>query len=239
MTLGFEDLVCTDDFACGVVLAEALSVAPAAAPLSAALSELVARRAGQSLDVAEEARRQACRNMLRHGAFKPTGRSKPASEYLLKVARQGELPRINGPVDANNLVSLDAMVPISVWDLDRSGSERFVLCRGSAEQHYVFNQAGQQLDLSDLICGAALEPDGSCRPIVTPIKDSMATKIAPDTTRAAALIYFPLSAGGVELLSQLTARLAYWLGSCGPAARARWGLLLPAGQLGLAQMEWI
>src|SRR5579864_1122080 len=31
--------------------------------------------------------RDAVRALLRHGGFKPTGRSKPASEYLLKAVR--------------------------------------------------------------------------------------------------------------------------------------------------------
>src|SRR5437660_929361 len=43
-----------------------------------------------SLDAAaplrsEDSVREAVRNLLRHGGFKPTGRSKPASEYLINV----------------------------------------------------------------------------------------------------------------------------------------------------------
>src|SRR6266550_3991359 len=49
--------------------------------------------------------REAVRALLRHGGFKPTGRSKPASEYLIKAAREGLRP-INLAVDACNAVSL-------------------------------------------------------------------------------------------------------------------------------------
>src|SRR4051812_36318143 len=43
--------------------------------------------------------REAVRNLLRHGGFKPTGRSKPASEYLLKAVRDKQLASINLAVD--------------------------------------------------------------------------------------------------------------------------------------------
>ena len=39
--------------------------------------------------------RSAVRDLLRHGGFKPTGRSKPASEYLLRAAREERLTSIN------------------------------------------------------------------------------------------------------------------------------------------------
>src|SRR5580658_9891691 len=57
--------------------------------------------------------RQAVRQLLRHGGFKPTGRSKPASEYLLKAVREGLLSSINLAVDACNAASLHSGLPIS------------------------------------------------------------------------------------------------------------------------------
>src|SRR5262245_38786006 len=60
--------------------------------------------------------REAVRDLLRHGGFKPTGRSKPASEYLLKAVRDGLLTSINLAVDACNVVSLHSGLPISVVD---------------------------------------------------------------------------------------------------------------------------
>jgi len=64
--------------------------------------------------------REAVRALLRQGGFKPTGRSKPASEYLLKAVRENLLSSINVAVDACNIVSLHSGLPISVVDLDRT-----------------------------------------------------------------------------------------------------------------------
>src|SRR4051794_36707890 len=64
--------------------------------------------------------REAVRNLLRHGGFKPTGRSKPASEYLLKAVADGQLTPINLAVDVCNAVSLHSGLPVSVIDLDRA-----------------------------------------------------------------------------------------------------------------------
>src|SRR5215471_3657103 len=68
----------------------------------------------------EDAVREAVRALLRHGGFKPTGRSKPASEYLLRAVREGQLAPINAAVDACNVVSLHSGLPVSVVDLDRA-----------------------------------------------------------------------------------------------------------------------
>src|ERR1700716_1192244 len=66
----------------------------------------------------DDAVREAVRRLLRHGGFKPTGRSKPASEYLVKAVAEGRLTSINVAVDACNVVSLHSGLPISVVDLD-------------------------------------------------------------------------------------------------------------------------
>ena len=44
------------------------------------------------------ARRASVRDMLRFGAYKPTGRGKPASEYLLNAAAEGHFPFISAAV---------------------------------------------------------------------------------------------------------------------------------------------
>src|SRR5512143_2143668 len=50
--------------------------------------------------------RTAIRELLRHGGYKPTGRGKPASEYLVRAAAEGKLVPINAAVDLGNVVSL-------------------------------------------------------------------------------------------------------------------------------------
>src|SRR5438067_5075988 len=68
----------------------------------------------------DDAVREAVRALLRQAGFKPTGRSKPASEYLIKAVRERLLSPINPAVDVCNVVSLHSGLPISVIDLDRA-----------------------------------------------------------------------------------------------------------------------
>src|SRR5439155_2801681 len=83
--------------------------------------ELIALLAeGASAPLAsDDSVREAVRSLLRQGGFKPTGRSKPASEYLIKAVGDKKLSSINLAVDACNAVSLHSGLPISVVDLDR------------------------------------------------------------------------------------------------------------------------
>src|SRR5262245_16803593 len=50
--------------------------------------------------------RAEIRQLLRHGGFKPAGRSKPASEYLHAAHAERRFPTINAAVDACNVASL-------------------------------------------------------------------------------------------------------------------------------------
>src|SRR5271155_1948310 len=66
---------------------------------------------GSAPDVAaplrsDDAVRAAVRDLLRHGGYKPTGRGKPSSEYLIRAVAEGALGAINAAVDACNAVSL-------------------------------------------------------------------------------------------------------------------------------------
>ena len=127
--------------------------------------------------------RRAVRDLLRHGGFKPTGRSKPASEYLIKAANQGTLSSINVAVDACNAVSLHSGLPISVVDLDRARSP-FRVGIASTGASYVFNQSGQTIDLGGLVC--LFDADGPC---ATAVKDAQRTKTRPETNRTLSLIW--------------------------------------------------
>jgi DNA/RNA-binding domain of Phe-tRNA-synthetase-like protein len=173
--------------------------------------------------------------MLRNGVYKPTGRGKPASEYLLRVAKDdvGSFPRINGPVDTNNLVSLRYCVPISVWDRDLARTDEYEFRLGYADESYVFNPTGQTLALRDLMCGCGLYAERGSMPIVTPIKDSLATKLTNASTRLAACIYYPLSAGSSEHLTEVVQELLRWLLTCGPECTGNAGVCLPGQTLQL------
>lgn len=132
---------------------------------------------------ADDAVREVVRALLRHGGFKPTGRSKPASEYLLKAAREKTLGPINPAVDACNAVSLHSGLPISVVDLARA-TEPFRVAVAPAGAAYVFNASGQSIDLGGLLC--LFDTAGPC---ANAVKDAQRTKTDAATRRTLSLIW--------------------------------------------------
>lgn len=134
-----------------------------------------------------DAIRAAVRDLLRHGGFKPTGRSKPASEYLIRAATDGALGAINPLVDVCNAVSLHSGLPISVVDPDRTeGDEAEGLRIAIAPKgtSYVFNSAGQELDLGGLV--ALADRAGFC---ANAVKDAQRTKTRDETRRALIVVW--------------------------------------------------
>lgn len=142
--------------------------------------------------------RAAVRDLLRHGGYKPTGRGKPASEYLLRAASDGTLSSINPAVDVCNAVSLHSGLPISVIDLDRARGP-FQIAIAPAGASYVFNPSGQVIDLEGLLC--LFDADGPC---ATPVKDSQRTKTHPGTTRTLSIVW------GTQSLGDRTERTVQW-----------------------------
>jgi DNA/RNA-binding domain of Phe-tRNA-synthetase-like protein len=127
--------------------------------------------------------REAVRALLRHGGFKPTGRSKPASEYLLRASGEGTLASINLAVDACNIVSLHSGLPISVVDLGRATAPfRVGLAPDGAS--YVFNASGQAIDVGGLLC--LFDAEGPC---ANAVKDAQRTKTTPETTRTLSIVW--------------------------------------------------
>lgn len=131
----------------------------------------------------DESTRAGVRDMLRAGGYKPTGRGKPASEYLVRAATEGTLLSINAAVDACNAVSLHSGLPISLIDVDRATPPLSVriASEGSA---YVFNAAGQEIDVAGLLC--VHYADGPC---ANAVKDSQRTKTSADTTATLSIIW--------------------------------------------------
>jgi DNA/RNA-binding domain of Phe-tRNA-synthetase-like protein len=127
--------------------------------------------------------RETVRALLRQGGFKPTGRSKPASEYLRRAVREGVLSSINLAVDACNIVSLHSGLPISVVDLDRARPP-FRVGIAPAGASYVFNASGQSIDLEGLLC--LFDADGPCG---NAVKDAQRTKTDAQTTGTLSLIW--------------------------------------------------
>ena len=158
--------------------------------------------------VPEEVRRRV-RLLLRHGKYRPSGRGKPASEFLLRAALGDTFPLINGPVDVNNAISLRSGLPGSLFDADLTGPELLVR-RGRVGEAYVFNPSGQTIDLEDLLLVCRRTADG-WEPCGNPVKDSMATKIGETTRSILAVLYAPADepedavAGWAERYAELLA----------------------------------
>ena len=126
-----------------------------------------------------EAIRQAVRDLLRHGGYKPTGRGKPASEYLVNA----QLSSINLAVDACNAVSLHSGLPISVVDFDKLEPPLSVSI-SSEDESYVFNAAGQEIRVRGLLC--LRDAQGPC---ANAVKDSQRTKTSSATRHTLSLVW--------------------------------------------------
>lgn len=142
--------------------------------------------------------RAAVRDLLRHGGYKPTGRGKPASEYLIRAASEGALSPINAAVDACNAVSLHSGLPISVVDLDRARPP-FRVAIAPEGARYVFNASGQEIDVAGLLC--LFDAEGPC---ANAVKDSQRTKTHAGTTRTLSVVW------GAKALGDRTARATAW-----------------------------
>lgn len=131
--------------------------------------------------------RQAVRDLLRHTGFRPRGRNKPASEYLIKAIEKGWFSPtrgINLAVDACNAVSLHSGLPISVVDLDRVRGDALRIATCPQGTRYVFNPSGQEIDASHLI--ALWDEEGPC---ANAVKDAQRTKTSEETTRTLSVIW--------------------------------------------------
>lgn len=146
------------------------------------LTQLLRIDAAAPVERTEELR-TAVRDMLRHGGYKPTGRGKPASEYLVRAGEENALRSINLAVDSCNVVSLHSGLPISVVDVDRAVPP-FRIAIASVGEKYVFNPAGQEIDLSGLVC--LFDAEGPCG---NAVKDSQRTKTSDETRRTLTVIW--------------------------------------------------
>lgn len=142
--------------------------------------------------------RKAVRNVLRHHGYKPTGRGKPASEYLIRAAGEGALSSINPAVDACNVVSLHSGLPISVIDLDRADPPVSIVVADPGAE-YVFNPAGQVIRIGGLPC--IRDAAGPC---ANAVKDAQRTKTDGATTRTLSVVW------GTRELPGRTERAVAW-----------------------------
>jgi len=208
ITLSIDPSIEAGRLRAALVWASGLPGSPATSAPSAWLSELLARvRSSGEAFLAPE-RKAAVRNMLRHGKYKPAGRAKPSSEYLLAAALEGDalegeapmggFPLVNGPVDANNAASLAWGYPASIFDTAKCGRD-LLLRWGQPGESYVFNLSGQVIDLEDLLVACRRRADGTWEACGNPVKDAMATKVFEDCREVAAVVYAPAADPRAEL----------------------------------------
>jgi DNA/RNA-binding domain of Phe-tRNA-synthetase-like protein len=146
------------------------------------LAELLRLEAPAPLQRDEKVR-ASIRDLLRHGGYKPTGRGKPASEYLVRAATEGALGSINLAVDACNTVSLHSGLPISVVDIDLAAPPFRIGIPGPG-QVYVFNASGQAIDVEGLLC--LHDSQGPC---ANAVKDAQRTKTTEATRRTLSVVW--------------------------------------------------
>jgi DNA/RNA-binding domain of Phe-tRNA-synthetase-like protein len=131
----------------------------------------------------DEGLRAAVRDLLRQRGYRPTGRGKPSSEYLVAAAADGRLGSINAVVDAGNAVSLHSGLPISIVDADRAAAPLH-LAVAAAGSTYVFNASGQEIDVAGLPC--LFDAGGPC---ANAVKDAQRTKTGAATRRILAVVW--------------------------------------------------
>jgi DNA/RNA-binding domain of Phe-tRNA-synthetase-like protein len=188
----------------GVVEALGVRMAPAPDGLRDGLDVLLRHRAEQASFPPPELK-DGIRALLRSGGYKPSGRGKPASEYLAAAARKGSFPRISNAVDAANRYSLLTGLPISLLDLDAAleGTTGLVIRHGAPHERYVFNASGQEIDVAGLLCVA--REDGGA--VGNAVKDSLATRTSEDTRNLLGVIWCSVDVAPVDVVERMAAQL--------------------------------
>ncbi|TVQ05093.1 MAG: hypothetical protein EA359_04135 [Balneolaceae bacterium] len=170
------------------------------------LAEILETREKPLTEIEDQFRKN-CRDMLRTVSYKPTGRGKPASEYLHREAAEGRFPRINTVVDINNYISLKYLVPISLWDLDKADTDTYIFRTGNEDEEFIFNQNGQVIRLNGLATGFAVTA-GREIPVITPVKDSQKTKTSIESKNIGVAIYYPADWEGFPTIGEITEEFA-------------------------------
>jgi hypothetical protein len=126
------------------------------------------------------------RDLLRTNGFSPSGRNKPAHEYLDKAIEKGwftESSGINAAVDVCNVISLHSKLPISVLDKSKISPPLLLRCC-DAGTVYPFNPSGQLLK-----AGGLLSLHDAKGPTASPVKDAQRSKTDKNTTDTLSIIW--------------------------------------------------
>ncbi|MCD6118486.1 hypothetical protein J7K50_01465 [bacterium] len=172
----------------GIVRAKGVTVAESTPSFRTRVDELVNSVLTQEKILPDEVRSKV-RHMMKLGGFSPSGRNRPASEFILReIAKNRSFKYINNVVDINNYMSAKVRLPMSIFDAGRINGA-LVIRIGNPGEGYVFNNEGHVIDVKKLIVCCEEQHDYTSIPFGSPVKDSMHTKVFPGCTDVLAVIY--------------------------------------------------
>jgi len=205
MTIRIDKQIDDKRLVLGVVEVQNGTVHPSSPALHSIADQLTQKLVSPDWELPAE-RRTAIRQLLKIGGFSPTGRNKPAHEFLIRdLKERGSFNYINNVVDVNNVVSLESLLPISVFDVAKLGDSLIVRI-GEQGEGYIFNPSGQVLDVKRcIVCCRGTAPG---EPVGTPVKDSMATKIFEGASHYVGVIYASADADRRSAIKQHIQRFA-------------------------------
>lgn len=184
----------------GIVEASGIKVKPSSEKYLNQISKDIAPQLKEDF-IYPDQMQKGIRGLLKAYGFHPSGRNRPASEFLFKdLINRREFNAINNVVDINNHLSLKYHLPISVLDLDKTGSSLCVRI-GLENEEYVFNREGQVLSLKKLLLVARHGEDRSA--VGSPIKDSQATKVFAETQKVIVFVYSSINITPIETMNSL------------------------------------
>lgn len=160
------------------------------------------------------------RSVLKSYGFHPSGRNRPASEFLVKdLQARGCFNPINNAVDINNHLSLLSHLPISILDRAKTG-DHLCIRTGTDQEKYIFNKEGHELTLKNLLIIASGEHQNT--PFGSPVKDSQSTKIFQETKSLVGIIYTSANVSPYDDLKTLLGRFAELLAAETQAENIDW-----------------
>ncbi|MFZ2956575.1 MAG: phenylalanine--tRNA ligase beta subunit-related protein [Candidatus Ozemobacteraceae bacterium] len=206
----------------GLIEADGVCVLPSRAAYVQKISEEIAHIL-QPGWVYPDSLQKGIRSLLKAYGFHPSGRNRPASEFLVKdLQGRGSFNSINNVVDINNHVSLISHLPISIFDRQKTGNQLMIRVGMEGEQ-YIFNREGHELSLRDLLIVA--RGDGDKAALGSPVKDSQATKVFEGTSSLVGIIYSSTTLLVPNALAGILGRFADLLKTEAMAKHVEWSII--------------
>jgi DNA/RNA-binding domain of Phe-tRNA-synthetase-like protein len=139
----------------------------------------------------QDPRIAAVRSLFHRLGIDPTKR-RPSSEALLRRTLRGERwTRVHPLVDACNLMSLELLLPIGLYDLDRLEPPLELRPGRAGETYAGIGREPIHFEGRAVVCDRA-------GPFGSPISDSERTKVQASTRRALWVVFFPAAIPRIE-----------------------------------------